>query len=157
MLKLTKIVAVLLLCIASNTVVAQTKEETISWITEKLKKHLVSSFEDNRCLQLDYLRLESVTPCEIQVSFTLLGGGGACKTKQYKCILPLDGIDVVSGDFAYNSEKLNLIESSSGKTSYTKWSTGYFSVRNGEDGLRERLQKALKHLATFCPQVKEAF
>ena len=28
---------------------------------------------------------------------------------------------------------------------------------DGEENLRERMEKALKHLATFCPKKKETF
>src|SRR5690606_36912442 len=133
---------------------AQTKEETIEWITEKLEKH-GHQWEEHE----DIVRVKKVTPCEIiyeihraragyfTVSFDPSEYFWDEKLKADKKIIKM----------YFNDYKVpgthNIIEGEY-KTEYTYNIKGFYSVNNVPSDTKSRFAKALNHLATFC---KEAF
>jgi hypothetical protein len=135
-------------CLLNTISYAQTKEETISWLKEKLEKNLVSGYS------IINLKLNEVTPCTYTISFTTTGPGYYGK-HHHKCTLPTEGANIINEGFYYNSQKIS--GEVDGEFYSISNTSGKFSIREGEDNLRERVQKALDHLATFCPKKKETF
>ena len=162
---------------------AQTKEETISWLKEKFEKCGNMDFGPNNILiDLKY----EITECKVLITVRSKGTySNELETWIYT--LPTRGVKIwgtgktdtdfekkYSGNIGYESAVIQLqrfnsksIETSSESQYYTglisggpggtNWSLIYFSLRKKEDAIYERIQKALDHLATFCPKKKEAF
>jgi len=141
---------------------AQTKEETIAWITEKLEKHGTFSGSNQK------IQIIKVTPCEI--SYIYSEKDGQYYTEKFN---PSSSVwktieDDNSKDFAYVKVKAvsgKVIEKyfnnwSNGRdisTGDTKYSGHILIFYKGEPDMGERLAKALNHLATFCEKKKETF
>ncbi len=121
---------------------AQTKQETIAWIKEKLEQHGGGDSSSYSNVQ--------VSPCSI--SFTQKVSNSATT---YNCNFNpgMAKSWKVDRDYIYADAKIIQYTSSYGeKNSYS-----VLYIRNGESGIHERMIKALTHLSTFCEQKKEAF
>lgn len=140
---------------------AQTKEETIEWITEKLEKYggedassIKSHFED-----------VTVSPCKITYTKVVITDWG--KLEKYKCSFnPSLVKEWVAGStkIVKTGEKISEHISSDAKIikeinieTMKEYYLGEIKLKNREPNIAERMAKALKHLATFCEQKKEAF
>lgn len=146
---------VLLLCfMASYALQAQTKEETISWLQEKLQKYIVVGEKAKNVKVI-------VNECFITISYDeneYYTNGNLYKTfnNQYE-IIPTSGILVGININAKNKIKsIRCLREKSFENERFIWSS-YFNITEGEENLYERLQKAVDHLATFCPQKQETF
>ncbi|MGV8946386.1 MAG: hypothetical protein ACOH1N_08160 [Lutibacter sp.] len=151
-----KYIAIALLCLFTTISYGQTKEETISWLKEKIEKNLENRFESKGgYVHARDLKLIDITACEIIISYTT-EGRGAFGVHTYVFQLPTEGVTIdYRYGFSYGAEKIAM--KSDGEV-YHKYNTERnFAIRNGEDDLLERIQKALDHLATFCPKKKETF
>ena len=132
-------------CLLNTLSYAQTKEETISWLKEKLGSYMKT--EDNT-----KAKLVSINECEIVFSFWRLYFGPYTE----KIPTNVDSIDADSR-FRYLSDVVY-----SGNTNKKGSYDGYSSrtllkLDKREENIHERVLKALKHLATFCPKKKEKF
>ena len=126
----------------SNHAQAQTKEETISWLKEKLSKYMYMDKASN-------ITLQSIDECKMVFNYTHDG------TKQYQQILPTEITGINNDDrFMYSAQVAS--DQEQGKEA-TFSSSSYLKLGEREENLRARVEKALKHLATFCEKKKEAF
>src|SRR5690606_9215693 len=124
------------------TTQAQTEEETIAWITEKLQQH----FGNEQC----NVKITQVTPCDI--SFVLICGE---QTNEYQFNPSMSEWTGTENVIATAGAIIKVIRKGrydSGKTEYI--SDLWFSEK-GTPGIKVRLVKALNHLATFCREKKE--
>ena len=121
---------------------AQTKEETISWLKEKLGKYAEgpNSFTN--------ITLQRINECEIVFSY-VYGGG------EWLQILPTSIAGLTNdGAFTYTAD-LAADRKQGGEAKFNNVS--FIKIGNREENIRSRIEKALKHLATFCPKKQEAF
>jgi len=146
------ILTCLLMLVSAQNTQAQTKEETIDWLKEKIKK--TGGFSDD-----DYVtKIIRVTPCEISyeiknskekvkiVSFPVKVNWETITYKRQHMANPPMGItSATSADIVQYK--------SNGKISYSCCAT----FKNIEENLTERIIKALRHLASFCEKKKETF
>lgn len=129
---------------------AQTKEETIAWIKEKLEKYGNWNISDTY-----KITDVKVSPCRI--SWTYMKNGEA------KIYCSFNPSSVKSWKVAESKEKI-MADSKAilwnwelSRSSRSRMSENLY-IANGEANIHERMIKALLHLATFCEQGKgEAF
>lgn len=148
-IRLIVLAALLLPALVSQ---AQTKEETIAWLKEKLEKY---SIFNRPAWAFSELKLLSITECEITYTYNYF------KERQVKIALPTTGMVFYKAEkgvwWEYKSKVVryeNLIKN--GDISYSNLEMD-IGVENREENIYERIQKAIAHLATFCPKKTEAF
>ncbi|MFA5298251.1 MAG: hypothetical protein WC389_08610 [Lutibacter sp.] len=145
-----KNIAIALLCLFTTISYGQTKEETISWLDQKLKTYLYMHWFDAYAEDVTI----NINECFITIRYSNCydeKNGTKNKTAGQYYQIPTDGVEIGSG----NIEMKNGIESircESGLIYYTS-----FAIKQGEENLQERINKAVAHLATFCPKKKETF
>lgn len=138
------------LLFAITNVQAQTKEETIAWIKEKLEMH-AGLFDNQTATNVQ------VSPCKIYytinvklensddwyedyyINLALIKSWTVCETKRS-----------IIADSDY-TKSIQTITKDGKKNNYPD-----ISIRNDEPNIHERMIKALLHLATFCGK-NEAF
>lgn len=143
----------------ANNAKAQTKAETISWLQEKLQKYC-RGYGDNIVVK--------VTECSITFSYTLSPETNLAKKtyhNQYH-IFPTDGLIFNVGIWGETKEEFISMEIK-GKLqririknySEVESLNGHSEIHIvlGEENLRDRLNKAVTHLAKFCPKKQETF
>ena len=125
----------------TNHAQAQTKEETISWLKEKLSKYMYAWDVSN-------IRLESIDECKIVFNYT-------SSYTSWQQILPtsITGIND-KGKFLYSASVAST--QNQGKEAFFD-EDSLLNLEEREENLRARVEKALKHLATFCPKKQETF
>lgn len=126
----------------------QTKEETISWLTEKFNKSLKGS-ENIKITKIE------VSPCEVKINCTLFFTTGIVDS-YFLIIMPTDGVILTDEKLQYKEERIerrNLTDN----RSYFENFTYFVKLNSTEPDLYARVKKALDHLATFCPKKKETF
>ncbi|MGX9985572.1 hypothetical protein [Soonwooa purpurea] len=142
MTKLGLAVTVFMATAVSNHAQAQTKEETISWLKEKLSKYMYQDKVSN-------ITLHSIDECKIVFNYTY-GGNRQCQQ-----ILPTTIKDITNeGAFRYSAQVAS--DQEQGKEAFFS-DYSYLKLNEREENIRARVEKALKHLATFCPKKQEAF
>ena len=121
---------------------AQTKEETISWLKEKLSKYMEHDDVSN-------ISLQSIDECKMVFNYTFAG------SRQFQQILPtaITGINS-HGKFTYSAQVAS--DQEQGKEANFS-SNSFLQLGEREENISARVEKALKHLATFCPKKKETF
>ncbi len=129
----------LLLFLLNNVSFGQTKEETISWLKEKLTKYIY---------QPNYeVTLESIDECEITIKTTNSGDWNVW-------YIPTSGMKITTdGSMCFSFDAIKVKNNSS---NFSR-SCANFSIRISEDQILSRIEKAVEHLATFCPKKKETF
>ena len=137
----------LLLCLFAATIAqGQTKEETIAWITEKLTGYF------NRPT-LKIKGKVQITECELKITYD----------NNMEITMPVKGVTLVTRFDIYGKESDVFAEydykavkwkNPDGKITYVG---GFYICDLTENDIKNRLQKAFNHLATFCQQKKEAF
>lgn len=146
-----------------NYAKAQTKEETITWLQEKLQKYY--KFYGDKIVI-------TVTECSITLSYNLLpetsSGNKKAYYNQYH-IFPTDGLifrlttgfttwsgfeDYIAMEIKENLKRIRVKDFS--EVEFLK-SNSQIQIVSGEENLSDRLNKAVTHLATFCPKTKETF
>ena len=161
----------LLLCMFAATIAkAQTKEETISWLSEKLSKCIVSIYASASEKEFYYYNIQ-VNECEITIEVKMDKPNetrpGYWKKYYDKITLPLNArLEVIqTGRQAIFRVKAKVIKSvgyyvntNDERKDWNEFDE-YCRIRvnNMEENIFERINKAFNHLATFCPQKKEAF
>ncbi len=145
---------------------AQTKEDTIAWLKEKLEKCLEGngySYGSETKVFTKYnknVKLESINECEFIISYDQ-------GKDRIKVVFPTRIKSFIYDNweeglpkrdfFDYSAavvKKINL--SNSNKIYYSSSNYDvYIAIR--EENILERIEKALKHLATFCPKKQEIF
>lgn len=136
-----KLITICLLFFLLNTLsFGQTKEETISWLKEKLTRHL--SYHN-------YPLTITINECEIRITYI----SNYDKQQHIEIIPTLD--TRISNDGAMVNDDQLIVSKN--------LETGYFvnvnvfecDLADGEKDLRVRVEKAIKHLATFCTKEKK--
>jgi hypothetical protein len=137
----------------ANNAQAQTKEETITWLQEKLQKYLYMSYFGSGAENITV----EITQCFITIRFTMTDTENRKLVKHYGqyYIIPTDGAQFGHFIEMKNGVKSIRVKEYDNAESLTKTAT--FRITEGEEKLLERLQKAVDHLATFCPRTKETF
>lgn len=149
-----KLLIILILFVSvTQSVKAQTKEETISWLQEKLQKYTYYDYFGNTA---EDIRV-NVSECKITINYTLIERLNGNITKYYNqyCIMPTDGV-ILSGRIEMKNNIAGIKEREYNHNESLTYITS-LKITKGEDNLYERLQKAVDHLASFCPKTKEAF
>ncbi len=143
----TKImITTVLLLLFSVTSFAQTKEETIAWIKEKLEKHGGETDKGER------VEIINITPCNITYKLTYPHGNSSIIEFNPSSSI-WDGKTSRSGQIIkkyYNFEATN-------RGTKTIYISGLNIYSNGVPDIDQRIGKALNHLATFCPKKQETF
>lgn len=166
-IKIMKVLKTFLLCLAmmyAGNSFGQTKEETISWIKEKLLNNtLLHSPRYTVEGGNNKFSLQSIDECTIVYRYERYFEDGR-PSLVYEEQLPIAKIKIDS--YLSSNGKVFLLASSTdeevvrGKnlTQGTNYLTksSIIEVPN-TDNLHERMTKALNHLATFCPKKKETF
>ena len=146
----------LILCLfvsVVNHAQAQTKEETIAWLQEKLQKYVTYS-EGNYSENL----LVSVTDCLITIKYTRMVHSilkGFTNDGEYFTMFPTANL-LFDGEI-HMKDDVESIRWGNDDKRYRFINRSIFKIIAGEEKLIERLQKAVDHLATFCPKTKETF
>jgi len=154
-----KLLFALLLCfITSYAVQAQTKEETITWLQEKLQKYIYYDYYGWKAEDISV----KVSECSITVQYTLIEPPivGNQKYHNQYYIVPTTGLYFDQGGrdilISMKDEVASIRNKERGNDEeLTKYIFMY--ITPGEEKLKERLQKAVDHLATFCPKKQETF
>ncbi|MCA6068315.1 hypothetical protein JI747_014075 [Chryseobacterium sp. RG1] len=129
---------------------AQTKQETMAWIKEKIEKY--GSYTNDVNISL-YAKVIYINACEISFKVSWKNWEGDWE-KSYA--FPTDNIDFVySYGIKFNADVVHY------SNTYLTQDKAIDKVDvlqfNREANLDERFEKALKHLATFCEKKKETF
>jgi hypothetical protein len=148
---------------------AQTKQQTIDWLKEKLSKYVVNDEVYKNALSGSWTIQEVViNECEILFKCSHWWGFSGGTTDYYDIVMPTQDLTITSDAcFALNYEGMK--ETSTGTTYRDKSGLNRtFNFKNTNNRFRinyqaevniiERIQKAITHLAEFCPpKPKEAF
>ena len=150
-IRLIVLAALLLPALVSQ---AQTKEETITWLKEKLGKYLTQQFIKD--IEYRNFQFVSIDECEIKVTFEQKVKGYINRPFELKTLIfPTTDLQYRSdwGIF-YKNDVVKEIDSK-GEINYS--SHTFIEITQREENIQERIQKAIAHLATFCPKKTEAF
>ena len=150
-----------MLIFAASTSLAQTKEETIAWLKEKLE---VAADHYDWEAEIDWI---SINECEIIIKYTCEGTTYEMSYTEY---IPLEGL-LIKNDgyrslFWLNYEGIKRINTyytyqdgtsagSLSADSFHQWSD--IKINETEPNLHERIIKAINHLSTFCVEEEEPF
>lgn len=126
-----------------QTVQAQTKEETIEWIKEKIELHW--SYEGWKIENL------IVTPCEISYKRSDPSEKGSVSVKFDPSASPWEE------EKGWINAKGKVIEYYYPQIQVTNYYSSILLEEKGVPDITERFAKALNHLATFCEKKKETF
>ncbi|TDX83321.1 hypothetical protein [Epilithonimonas xixisoli] len=127
---------------------AQTKEETIAWLKEKLNKYLEGT--NSRVSNLKVIKIDECT-ISLEYDFHHLDWDG----KTYHIIVEMPtNVKGVSNDgrFLYSGEYSK--EMGLGGLTIYRNNSEVIRISNREDNILKRTEKALKHLETFCNKGK---
>ncbi|SFN99233.1 hypothetical protein SAMN05421741_11619 [Paenimyroides ummariense] len=122
---------------------AQTKEETISWIKEKIEKYPI----------YDKNIVKSIDPCKITVEEYIVENG-----KEYLYLtsnIPTTPIAFQGKMMFFNKEVVEKIYQNLNSIEYSSNAAVFDPEKEPE--LDKRMLKALIHLNTFCSNKKETF
>ena len=151
----------------------QTKEETISWLKEKLNSNMWIITDE----VYSNLKLESINEC----SFTITYSSFYCQ--YHKCGLCAECTSekqyytahityLIDGNLLFNQENEQIVSKiknvkivknfingkvETRQTDGNDYRDGNLKIENKETEILNRILKALDHLAIFCPKKKETF
>jgi len=148
-----KLLFIVCMLFAFSNVNAQTKEETIAWIKEKLEKYT------------HYSSIQ-ISECEIILSYKQQSEG--LSYWEYKYTIPLKNIDTLKigllrsklNNFKYDSKYFNGTQNKyEDEKSEQRSMVTLVDFDKYETNLNERFLKAIKHLTSFCwkEEKKETF
>jgi hypothetical protein len=155
---------VLLLAFSISISKAQTKEETVEWITEKLKANMEGYYFSKSVLYYRYTPTDfTIDECQLTVNIleeSSYSGGGSW---EHTITVPLQDLIIRNDGTFYNFgiQKVTTAttyrdKSSIGAKGTLNDSKGNFKINlDKERDILERMRKAFKHLATFCPPKKK--
>tara|TARA_R110001592_G_scaffold96667_1_gene277493 strand:- start:447 stop:881 length:435 start_codon:yes stop_codon:yes gene_type:complete len=124
---------------------AQTKEETISWLQEKLTKYIVPYDTSISNISI------TVSSCEITFDYTIDG------KYKWQSTIPTDEVIFKDNMLYTNGERIKRKDITEGTPIRYQKILYNLKLMEGETDLKARVKKALDHLATFCPKKKETF
>lgn len=120
---------------------AQTKEETIAWLKEKLGKYM----EGTDCKNII---LQSINECEIVFTYDFISNDGTIS--KYKQVLPTSITDIGMGGAFFYDRRMSYFQKQGENKVFV--AVGILKLSYGEKDIWKNADKALKHLATFCPK-----
>jgi hypothetical protein len=152
-----------LLMFATSTSLAQTKEETIEWLKEKLDVAAeVSGYYAYSPKQIDWIHINE---CEMEIRYSYKHSN---IKYDYTLYIPLKGLGINYDDeFALDYDGIKKVDN--GASDQEGWSVGskdadyftrytdYIKINETEPNLHERIIKAINHLSTFCVEEEEPF
>lgn len=129
---------------------AQTKEETIQWLKEKLSNNIMGRHNDPE--RFSEIRLMSMD--EYKIVFVFKFKNYANEMQNMKEVLPvsISSIDE-NGHFKYSDKVCQTTYDGNTKFENMSWLT----IAPIEENIRARIEKALKHLASIRPKIQETF
>lgn len=129
---------------------AQTKEETIQWLKEKLSNNIMGRHNDPE--RFSEIRLMSMD--EYKIVFVFKFKNYANEMRNMKEVLPvsISSIDE-NGHFKYSDKVCQTTYDGNTKFENMSWLT----IAPIEENIRARIEKALKHLASIRPKIQETF
>lgn len=150
----------------SQTAQAQTKEETIAWIKEKLEKYVYTYTKE-----VEGIWDIHISPCRISYTYSeydIYHTQYRNAYNLYQVSFPLtsitsieEGLGSVDINFDAGVVLKKIYVKGGNLKDYTYWKTenyiGLSFIKNAESDLVKRMEKALLHLATFCEKKKETF
>jgi hypothetical protein len=147
--KLRGILLIAAFCLLNTVSYGQTKAETISWLNEKLTACLLPDTYQGK------VELVSINECEFVIKYIKETVNG---TKQYVTYtIPTNNVGIDEDNyFRSDLSIIKIYDSSRQDSHYGRW-VSEIKVRECETDIYLRIEKALVHLATFCPKKKEAF
>jgi hypothetical protein len=166
-----KYIIITLLCFFSTVSYGQTKEETISWLKEKFENYLTGGYHGKGGLwyKTDILSFQ-LNECELFIKYKETTSYARGQTSLREMTIPLKNIGIATLDeigttayfiFQISVIKYKVTQSTDeymkiGEIKYTSNSVQKVEINlTREEGLYERIQTALTHLATFCPEKKK--
>jgi hypothetical protein len=159
-----KLLTICLIMATAFTVNAQTKEETISWLQDKLEKHFVNfaSYTNGWNCYYTFKSVE-INECKIEYKCSYFWPFSKGTTEGFSIIIPTRDLKINSNGAFYHDfdgiKKIHTSSTYSGKLredSHFKSMERYFGINtSGEVDLVNRIQKAINYLVTFCPEKKK--
>lgn len=150
--KILKTLCLIAFLFVSNISFGQIKEETISWLEEKLNKYIaINERTHNYTIK--------ITECEISINFIYdmtYYRSQVATTNRFQLKFPTDQTYIDNKGISTKGERIIQNNLSTGEKELTSSDTT-FKLKEGEIDLAARVKKALDHLATFCPKKKETF
>ncbi|MBC7507740.1 MAG: hypothetical protein H7320_03185 [Ferruginibacter sp.] len=135
---------IIILCLfvsVTNHAQAQTKEETITWLKEKLMKYMYHYANVKGSIDVN------LSECHINITYRW-------DSKDRWYAIPTN--EVIIDGAGFHMKIAGIKDGEGSKVGFT-YGTENIEIKKGEENLFERLQKAIDHLATFCPKTKETF
>lgn len=155
-MKSLKIFFLLLAMLVVDNSYGQTKEETIAWIKDKLSNSTKFIEVDGDAAARINFAIKKIDECSIVITYKYGSNSSSGGINDYEQTLPIKDVNInEKGRLTYSSEVVVDKNISKGKYSFIKASE--FEIVETEPDLRNRVLKALKHLATFCEKKKETF
>ncbi len=142
-----KTITLLAICLCSLNSYGQTQEETINWLKDKLTSCLVPTEAGNE------IKIIYFNECQFEYQIVLKNN----ETHYTQYIVPITNIVITDKGEIKNKSVVIKRFSSDNHTSEFVYKTFFSGIRNCEEDIYGRLQKALDHLSTFCPKKKETF
>lgn len=155
-----KIIAIATLLFYSTISYGQTKEETITWLKEKLNKYIYLNAQNFGGKMSYNLKLESIDECYFTYSYDIKVTRSDGEADHRTYIIPTKGIMINRDSFGYASIIFKndvITHTSKIKPNELKRYLLEIYIINGEDDIFNRLIKGFEHLSTFCPKTKETF
>lgn len=145
-MKTIKLLLITAMLSITSSSYAQTKQEAIDWLKEKLGNYIDSS----KPYYYQNVKLIKLNECEITFEY---------KNRENETIrLEMPTADVTIDEYGRLTYKVEAVKTTynSGST-YFERSSNNIKIGLREENIYERIEKALKHLATFCPKKSETF
>lgn len=131
------------------TTSAQTKEETITWLTEKLSK--------NAYCGTAKITIVTINECEMIFS-SIDEPTKWSQGKVYRITVPTSITSLGNfGQLQYSFDAAKIYNGITQSTYKQRSTDSYLYIQEGEENLKNRIEKALKHLSTFCKKKEEVF
>jgi len=128
---------------------AQTKEDTITWLTEKLSK--------NAYCGTAKITIVVLNECEMIFS-TIDEPTKWTQGKVYRITVPTSIASLGrNGQLQYSFDAAKIYDGITRSTFKQSSTDNYLYIQEGEENLKNRIEKALKHLSTFCKKKEETF
>lgn len=153
--KLTKTAVIALLFLA-NATHAQSEQETLTWLAQKLTAYVKPHERVYGGVGFTDLKVTKIEPCAITITFQqkqLIRNKLLCTMT---LVLPTDGISITDrGMVQYRDAVIEYTTTSASpnvpaKTKYLNTTPDIF-IEEAEDNLLVKVQEKMHQAATFCP------
>jgi hypothetical protein len=143
-----KLIFLLFLLSSSLMLTAQTKDETIAWLKDKISKnYFYYVLEGNNHLSHINYKFNEIIITECSITLKYAG---------YEEIIPLTK-SIIVDDLGFIRQTSKSLTRQDGPKEKTYSDRSFFQFIENEENLFARMTKALQHLASFCTKEKETF